>query len=79
MQLSQIDTSKTPSLSELFGLEADGSVNIRDSYLAALCNEMRKVLPVLIEVNEDEADVSAAIGIIGRAAAAFQRVIDELS
>ena len=79
MQISQIDTSKTPSLSELFGLEADGSVNIRDSYMAALCNEMRKVLPVLIEVNEDEADVSDAIGVIGREAAAFQRVIDELS
>lgn len=79
MQISQIDTSKTPSLYELFGLEADGSVNIRDSYMAALCNEMRKVLPVLIEVNEDEADVSDAIGVIGRTAAAFQRVIDELS
>jgi len=79
MQISQIDTRKTPSLSELFGLEADGRINIRDSYMSALCNEMRKVLPVLIEVNEDEADVSAAIGVIGRAAAAFQRVIDELS
>lgn len=79
MQLSQIDPVKAPSLSELFGLEADGSVNIRDSYMAALCNEMRKVLPVLIEVNENETDVSAAIGVIGLSAAAFQRVIDELS
>ena len=59
------------NISELLGLEAGGNVNIKDSYMAALCNDMRKVLPCLIEVNEDEADVSSAIGVIGRVTAIF--------
>lgn len=79
MQISQIDTRKTPELSFLLGIEEDGSVNMSDSHMAAICNDIRKILPSLIVVNEDEADVSAAIGVMGRVADVFQRVIDELS
>lgn len=78
MQLSQIDTRKTPSLSELFGLEADGSVNIRDSYMAALCNDMQDILPGLIAIQENEADVSEAVMVIGLCANIFRKVIREL-
>lgn len=71
--------SKMENISLLLGLEADGEVNISESLMAAICNDMRKILPDLIVVNEDEADVSSAIGVIGRVTSVFQRIIDELS
>jgi hypothetical protein len=71
--------AKCENLSFLLGLEADSSVNIKGSYMAALCNDIRRELPALIEVNEDEADVQSAIAVMGRVAVIFQRIIDELS
>ena len=77
--LSIPQIAKCENLSFLLGLDADGSVNMRDSYMAALSNQMMKVLPSLIEINEDDADVSEAINVIGLCASCFQKIIRELS
>lgn len=67
------------NVSFLLGIESDGFVDIKNSYLAAIANDMKNILPRLIEVNEDDADVSEAIVVIGMAASCFQKIIKELS
>lgn len=79
MQITNIDTRKTPELSFLLGIDKEGGIKMEDSYMAAIYNDMREVLPELIEVNENEADVGRAVAVIGLCAATFKKIIDELS
>lgn len=79
MRPDNITIPNAPELALLLGIEADGSINIRESYMAALCNDMRNVLPELIAVQVNDADVTRAINVVGLCANLLQKIINELS
>lgn len=79
MKPETITIPNAPELASLLGIEADGSINIQESYMAALCNDMKRILPELIAVQECDADVSGAVTAVGLCANLFQKIIRELS
>lgn len=80
MPPKRTDITRHPTLADFLGVESDGTINTRDSYMHALLADMLDVLPGLIAVADDDEPAAAhAVQSIGLCASQFQKIIKELS
>lgn len=80
MQPKRTDITRHPTLADFLGVESDGTINTRDSYMHALLADMLDVLPGLIAVADDDEPAAAhAVQSIGLCASQFQKITKELS
>ncbi len=80
MQPKCTDITRHPTLADFLGVESDGTINTRDSYMHALLADMLDVLPGLIAVADDDEPAAAhAVQSIGLCASQFQKITKELS
>ena len=74
-----INVRNYDNLSWLLGMEKDGSINLKESYMQCLLNDMLKALPGIIELQAVEPAAQNAVNILGQTASVFQKVLKELS
>lgn len=77
--MSEINISNYESLRNLFGYESDGTIDLKNSFMQYLLNDMLEELPGIICLQDDEPAARMAVDLIGRTAHTFQTILKELS
>ncbi len=76
--MSEINISNYESLRSLFGYENDGTIDLKNSFMQYLLNDMLEELPGIICLQDDEPAARMAVDLIGRTARTFQTILKEL-
>lgn len=76
--MSEINISNYESLRSLFGYESDGTIDLKNSFMQYLLNDMMEALPGIIGLQDEEPAARVAVDVIGRTARTFQAIFKEL-
>lgn len=76
---NEINIRNCENLSYLLGVEKDGSIDLKDSLMQYLLNDILQALPSIIRLQEEEPAAQNAVNILGQTASVFQKVLKELS